>query len=182
MPQKGMRSASVKAKVGREIRKIGQRLSTLEKESVRKIIDRMMETSANVLHDSNENCPYDTGELRNSARIEMRTGHGAWTEVGGITGAGPGGGGYPFSSSGAEAFANDPRSYRVEMVIYYDRWNEKEVFDVAWFTHQDLNYTPRKGGGPKYLENAFDRFAPGFKRDLMRSLKEEMQIAGKRYR
>lgn len=159
-----------------ELDKLKRGLKRVEREAMQLAADELANLGESILTDSNELCPVDTGELRNSARAYLMRGSRkqrvAWVE-----GATSGGGGTVKigGTPGMEA------AYRWELEVSYTRYDKG--FDVANFTHENLN--PHGGSppaarvpgtGPKYLERAYIKNIAGLERRLENRMNQSIKV------
>jgi len=154
----------IKSTIVADVNRVKKRLSRAEAVLSGEVAAVLADLGRDILVDSNEKCPYETGELRNSG-IEwmMREGGRDRHVVYRINGAGEGGGGEPFGVG----FHGPQRSKQWMMEITYERYNPKDGYDVAIFTHEELSpYGVKKarqpGTGPKYLERSYIKHIAGF--------------------
>jgi len=170
---------SIQVNIDAQIKKVKQRLNKAEALIALEIAEALAELGKEILTDSNELCPFETGELRNSGKATLsRQGGRDRTVVGYVGGASSSGGG---SVYGVTVLPQS--SYWWELELSYDRF--KDSFDVALFTHENLNpygsgppAARQPGTGPKYLERAYIRNIAGFEGRLGKRLSDALQYIG----
>ena len=157
---------SVIQQVNAQIRREVGRLTKAQAEVSKVLAEALSELAEEILTESNETCPYETGELRNSARAYLKRGSRA-ERVAWVEGASSSGGGTVKIGGTAGLTA----AHRWELDIYYSRM--KGSFDVALFTHENISphggtspAARQEGTGPKYLENAYNNRIRGFEERL----------------
>lgn len=125
----------------------------------------LQQLAVETLEGSNDACPYETGELRNSGRLRMRSArYSKGLTVAKVQGAGPSGGGHVSISDDYIGF-QDPNSYFFQGVISYSRLNPIDGWDIAVYMHENLypkghKRAKQKGTRGKYLEDALMRRKP----------------------
>lgn len=154
-----MSPKSVQQNFSVEIDKIKKGLTRIQREGMKIVAEELSKLGESILYDSNERCPYDTGKLRNKGRAYLYRGA-RGERVAWVVGADTSGGGTV--KVGGTAGLSAAHMWRLE--VYYKRF-AKDGFDVAFFTHQNMEYKPQHTGtGPKYLENAYIKNIAGFER------------------
>ncbi len=155
----------IKSNIVTDVNRIKKRLSRVEAALSEEVANALADLGRDILEDSNNWCPYKTGELRNSGIAwMMREGRRDKHLVYRIGGAGPNGGGEPFGVG----FHGPQRSKQWNMEITYERYNPKDAFDVAHLAHELLPhgegpYEARKENtGGKFLERSYIRHIAGF--------------------
>ena len=169
-----------------EVKKIGARLTDVEKLVSKELLDSLVELAGGVLTAANKTCPYEFGELRNSGTAVIHRGGSRDLQiVKKIQGAGPNGGGEPYGTG----YMGNVRSYRWVLEIGYTK--RIGGFDVASYFHNNLQpyrvkskdeigryeYVARKPGtGPRWLANAVDRIIPWWISSLSTNVRNKLKV------
>lgn len=145
-----------------EQKKIGRNLNKAEREISRIIAESLVKLSEDLLQEANDGCPYETGDLRNSARAVLHRGKSRdIAEIKHIGGASPSGGGTVFGVG----YTPSVSSYIWVLEIGYKRRSPSGI-DLATYLHENLQpegsagKARQPGTGPKWLTNAAHRTVP----------------------
>ena len=147
---------SVQSGFSAQLKKAARDLKKIERGISQEIGIAMGEMGKDILTLSNSLCPYETGELRNSGKAWVRKKGGEEFLTYIVTGASSSGGGSAQQQQPVSGYSN-----RWDLIVTYDRW--KGDFDVAAFTHYNMEYIPvHTNTGPYYLETAGKELVGGF--------------------
>lgn len=134
---------------------------------------QLQELAEDILRLSNEHCPYETGELRNSGRVRMRSPqYPRGTTVAKVQGATSSGGGTVNEQDDFIGRSQNNPFYQA--IVSYQRiapWRQG-IFDVAVFTHEDLQRGVKANTTGKYLENSFNRYAPQLRGRMRKAISD----------
>ena len=169
----------IKITVDYDIGKEVKHLNMIQRETMKEVAIALSELGEDILNESNDMCPYKTGELRNSGKAFLKRGT-RQEKVAWVEGANSGGGGTVKTGGTAGLSA----AHNWELDVSYEKFAD-DGFDVAEFTHEDLNpaggaspAARQPGTGPKYLEKALDKTYSKFERELEARINKRISKLG----